>query len=41
MQAITGTAAIFIAYFLAGWLGYQLGVERGIRIKETKRRRFY
>lgn len=37
MQAITGTTAIIIAYICAGWLGYQLGMERGIAKERTKR----
>lgn len=37
MVALSGTTVILIAYFFAGWLGYQLGVERGVQKERTKR----
>lgn len=37
MKALGGMIAIYAAFFWAGWLGYQLGVERGIRKERTKR----
>lgn len=37
MSAMVGVIAIFGAYICAGWLGYQLGVERGVKMERTKR----
>lgn len=37
MIAFMGSAGIFIAYAIAGWIGYCLGVERGIEKERTKR----
>lgn len=37
MLAFGGTAMLFLSYALAGWMGYQIGVERGIQKERTKR----
>lgn len=37
MIAITGALGIIAMYLLAGWLGYQIGVARGIESERTKR----
>ena len=37
MTAFGGMVAIYAAFLCAGWLGYQLGVERGIAKERTKR----
>lgn len=37
MSAFMGTFGIFLAYGCAGWIGYQLGIERGIQKERTKR----
>lgn len=37
MIAAGGTLMILATYLAAGWIGYQLGVERGIRHERTKR----
>lgn len=37
MIAFTGAFGILIAYAIAGWIGFQLGVERGIQKERTKR----
>jgi hypothetical protein len=39
MIAFSGTLWIVIAYLIAGWIGYQLGVERGMEKVRTKRRK--
>ena len=39
MIAFRGTLWIVIAYLIAGWIGYQLGVERGMEKVRTKRRK--
>lgn len=36
-MALNGMFIIWGAYICAGWLGYQIGVERGIRKERTKR----
>lgn len=35
--AFTGAFGILAAYIIAGWIGYQLGIERGIEKERTKR----
>lgn len=37
MSALAGSVTILAAFILAGWLGYQIGVERGIEKERTKR----
>lgn len=37
MIAFGGALAILMAYLSAGWIGYRLGVEDGIRKERTKR----
>lgn len=37
MTALGGALAILAAYLSAGWIGYQLGVQRGIEAERTKR----
>lgn len=37
MRALMGTGAILLMYLCAGWIGYQLGVDRGVRMERTKR----
>ena len=34
---MTATLIVIAAEILAGWLGYQLGVERGVERERTKR----
>lgn len=37
MIALRGMLVIIGAYICAGWIGYQLGLERGIQKERTKR----
>lgn len=41
MTSTLAMLGVFAAEALALWLGYQIGVEVGIKRMETKRRRFY
>jgi cytosine/uracil/thiamine/allantoin permease len=37
MTALMGTTVYILAICLALWMGYQLGIERGIEKERTKR----
>ena len=38
MTALGSLLSIFAAYGVAIWIGYQIGMERGIQKERTKRR---
>ena len=40
MSALGGVMLILGSYMCAGWLGYQLGIERGMQKIQTKRKRY-
>lgn len=37
MNALFGTLGIICAYAIAGWMGYTLGFDAGVRSEKTKR----
>lgn len=37
MTALGGSLAILAAFAMAGWMGYQIGLQDGIRKEQTKR----
>ena len=37
MTAMFGTLGIICAYLIAGWMGYTLGFDAGVRSERTKR----
>ena len=37
MTALFGTALIVVAYLTAGWMGYMMGFDSGVRHEKTKR----